>query len=58
MAAADRKRTVEEDYEVLSEALQGRQTLIAWLERAKQLVLELLESKREFAELALTYDLR
>ena len=58
MAAADRKRTVQEDYEVLTEALQGRQTLIAWLEKAKQLVLELLESGHQFAELALTYDLR
>ena len=58
MAAADRKRTVQEDYEVLNEALQERHTLIGWLERAKSLVLELLESKREFAELALTYDLR
>lgn len=58
MAAADRKRTVQEDYEVLNEALQERHTLIGWLERAKGLVLELLESKREFAELALTYDLR
>ena len=58
MAAADRKRTVQEDYAVLAEALQVRQTLIGWLETAKCLVLELLESKREFAELALTYDLR
>ena len=58
MAAADRKRTVEEDYEVLAEALQGRHTLVDWLERAKHLMLELLESKREFAKLALTYDLR
>ena len=57
VAAADCKRTVQEDYEVLAGALQGRQALIEWLERAKHLILELLENKRELARLAMTYDL-
>lgn len=58
MAAADCKRTVQEDYEELTDALEMRQTCIAWLERAKQLELELLESRHEIAKLALEYDLR
>ena len=57
MAAADRKRTVQEDYEELTDALEMRQTLVAWMERAKQLELELLESRHEIAKLALDYDL-
>ena len=57
VAAADRKRTVQEDYEELTDALEMRQTLVAWMERAKQLELELLESRHEIAKLALDYDL-
>ena len=58
MLAADKNRTVEEAYQVLTDALKARRPLMDDLEKSRILVTALLDIKRATAQLACSHDLR